>query len=422
MRTVPGILCLCVRFVRRSAVSLALACALVVALPAALTAAAGTAADRSFFVDILQGQVANAIGADDFTIATPTYLLAADVWLSDQQVNDNGILDGFSGALNWAVYTSAGATPGTQILAGRGIALVATETGVQTQNANDMIRMHFDLEPPVALQPGTYWFALHEGPWGTTDGTALDWLAEAADAGAAGVSAANVPTPASWSAAVDRAFVLYGGAFLSNSFEPAVYNANSFGVSDEVRADDFLTGGVVRLSAADVWMADDVFNDNGLLDSFSGTLGWAIYDDQSVLPGSLVASGSDAQPRVVDTGFQDPFDGDIGHIRIRFGGAGGVQLPALTWHWFALHEGTWGSGSDGSPICWLQASAVQGTGSVSALPTPSPSGWTTSAIDTAWALFDDVIFASGFEGQTACAWSTYPVNTCLAPARTGLEH
>ena len=195
---------------------------LVALAPEAAAAAPPTVWDQSRFIAALELPITTHIRADDFVVASPTYLLAADVWLADQVAGNNGVLDGFSGALYWAVYTSAGTTPGTPILTGRAVAVVQTDTGLQTTDNNDMVRVHFELEPAVPLAPGTYWFALHEGVWGTSDGSPLDWLSAFGDAGNVGVLVANSATPAGWSQTSDPALVLYGGPLIWNSFAAGV--------------------------------------------------------------------------------------------------------------------------------------------------------------------------------------------------------
>ena len=380
--------------------------------PEAAAAAPPTVWDQSRFFGELELPITTHIRADDFVVVSPTYLLAADVWLADQVVNDNGVLDGFSGGLYWAVYTSAGTTPGTPILTGRAVAVVQTDTGLQTTDGNDMVRVHFELEPAVPLQPGTYWFALHEGVWGTTDGSPLDWLSSVADAGNFGVLALNSATPSGWAPFSDPALVLYGGPLIWSSFEAGVPPNVGLDASSQVVADDFFNVQLTRVGSADVWIADNVVNDNGVLDSFSGTLGWGIYSDVALDPGTLLASASDAVPRLVDSGFQEPFGGDVFHARIRLAKASSLVLSAGTFYWFAMHEGLWGSGIDDSPIWWNCALSVQGVLSQSAAATATPSGWSPNTVDLAFVLFGELVFASGFEAGVTCAWSNAGAPTC----------
>jgi hypothetical protein len=109
------------------------------------------------------------------------------------------------------------------------------------------------------------------------------------------------------------------------------------------------------LSGFTAWLSDNVADDDGVLDSFSGTLGWAIYSDNAGQPGTLLASGQDTAPTLTDTGVQDASGCDI--VRVDAGFPSAVVLPAGR-YWLALHEGNWGSPSDGSIVWWQYANQV----------------------------------------------------------------
>ena len=120
-------------------------------------------------------------------------------------------------------------------------------------------------------------------------------------------------------------------------------------------ANDFLLPASGSLNGFTAWLSDDVADDDGVLDSFSGTLGWAIYSNNAGQPGTLLASGQDTAPTLTDTGVQDASGCDI--VRVDVGFPSAVSLPAGR-YWLALHEGNWGSPSDGSIVWWQYANQV----------------------------------------------------------------
>ncbi|MEO7793843.1 MAG: hypothetical protein ABIV06_03655 [Thermoanaerobaculia bacterium] len=398
---------------RRSAHAVApgivLALLSVVAVPSPAPAMDGSVWDQSRFVQSLEVDITANILANDFVVADYSYLQSIDVWLADGLVNDNGTLDGFSGQLYWRIYSSTGSTPNVPLRDGRGVAVQLTDTGLQTAAGSDMIRVHFDLEPPVPLNPGTYWFGLHEGIWGVSDGTPLKWLAAYSDVGSPAAGAANSPTPASWTNVSDPAMVLYSGFLVHGGVDNGIAGSSALNLAN-VAAADFYCDGLTRLTSADVWLADNQVNDNGLFDSFSGTLGWGLIADNNAVPGLTLASGT-VTPRLFDSLLQDPFGGDIFRARIRL-----PPLPAIEncagWNWLALHEGAWGSAADGSPAWWQAPAQTFGALAYWAPATPNPTGWTEATIDVSVALFDDLIFGSGFEAGVTCAWSQFSSGTC----------
>ncbi|PMW08944.1 hypothetical protein C1X53_33560, partial [Pseudomonas sp. GW456-E6] len=54
----------------------------------------------------------------------------------------------------------------------------------------------------------------------------------------------------------------------------------------------------------------DAGPDNGVLEGFSGTLSWGIYSSVGGAPGTLLFSGSDSTPQMVDTGLSYTGTGD----------------------------------------------------------------------------------------------------------------
>ena len=93
---------------------------------------------------------------------------------------------------------------------------------------------------------------------------------------------------------------------------------SSNNITDIAMANDFLLRGARSLSGFTAWLSDNVADDDGVLDSFSGTLGWAIYSNNAGQPGTLLASGQDAAPTLTDTGVQDASGCDIVRVDVGF--------------------------------------------------------------------------------------------------------
>lgn len=394
---------------RATFVTLVLASVALCAPASPAAALEGFVWDQGRFIQSLDADITGFVLANDFVVSDYSYLQSVDVWLADDLVNDNGTLDGFSGQLYWKIFSSTGSAPNAVLRAGRGVALDLTDTGLQTAAGSDLMRVHFELEPPVALDPGTYWFGLHEGIWGLSDGTPLKWTAAATDIGSPAAFASNSSFPFPWAGISDPAMVLYSGFLVWNGVDNGIAGADAL-ILANVAAADFFCDGLTRLTSADVWLADNIVNDNGLFDSFGGTLGWGLLADATAAPGVLLASGS-ATPKVFDSLLQDTFGADIFRARIRL-----PALPALDqcagWNWLALHEGAWGSGGDGSPSWWQAPENTFGEVAYFAPATAEPTGWTAATSDVAVAFFDDLLFASGFEAGVTCAWSQFPAGTC----------
>lgn len=117
---------------------------------------------------------------------------------------------------------------------------------------------------------------------------------------------------------------------------------NSANITAFTHADDFVLQNASTLTSLSAMLTDDVSNNNGVLDSFSGTLSWGIYSNNAGSPGTLLFSG-EGTPTLTDTGQQDFYNNDIVRADLTFTTA--VVLDAGT-YWLALHEGAWGSPSD----------------------------------------------------------------------------
>jgi len=150
-------------------------------------------------------------------------------------------------------------------------------------------------------------------------------------------------------------------------------------------ANDFALGASTRLDFVAVWLLDDPLSpdDDGQLGAFSGTLGWAILDDDGGQPGAVLYSGADAAPALSDTGL-DAGGADLVRVLLGFGEP--LTLPAGA-YWLALDEGAWGSPGDGSPVRWVAAVAAAGAPAATAAPEVAPGPWSSASVETAFVLY-----------------------------------
>lgn len=166
------------------------------------------------FVTTNSEDISTQVVANDFVISAPVVLQRMDAWLTDDVVNDNGILDDFSGVLGWAIFADAGGHPGELLASGQDAATVVTDTGVQDNFGADIAKVEARLIPPVALVSGRYWLALHENNWGSPyDGTTIWWERTSPSIGFPPRGDTNLSSPSLWNATLDGsddlAFVLY---------------------------------------------------------------------------------------------------------------------------------------------------------------------------------------------------------------------
>lgn len=128
-----------------------------------------------------------------------------------------------------------------------------------------------------------------------------------------------------------------------------VEGASAGDISRFVIANDFLLDSDTDLSAIRIWITD-AFNqgDNGVVDNFNGTIGWAIYEDAgNGRPSSTaIASGFDSSPIVTDAGIQTFGGTDVSQLDFQVE----ATLDAGV-YWLGLHEGRGISApSDGTSI------------------------------------------------------------------------
>jgi hypothetical protein len=108
--------------------------------------------------------ISDRVQAEDFALNASYTLTGGTAALNDNEVNDNGLLDSFSGTLSWAIYSNDGGMPGTLLYSGQDSTLAYTDTGLQFAGG-DVVSVGFEFDMPITLEAGTYWLALHEGNW-----------------------------------------------------------------------------------------------------------------------------------------------------------------------------------------------------------------------------------------------------------------
>ena len=135
-------------------------------------------------------------------------------------------------------------------------------------------------------------------------------------------------------------------------WDQSLTGGTALGISSAIAAENFTLDFSVTLDLFTAYIVDGAGNDNGVLDNFDGTFGWAIYqDDGAGEPGAFVISGNDSSPVLTDTGAtlfgaDDVIQADID--------LGDVMLPAGD-YWIALREGTWLSPVDVTSLGWVSA-------------------------------------------------------------------
>lgn len=110
--------------------------------------------------------------ANDFTLTEPQKLNAFNIFARDSSPT----LSNYSGIIGWGLFDNTGTfgalgSPGNLIASGSAVAPATFHS--LTSGGNDTYKISGSL-PNVSLTPGTYWFSVHEGAWGSgSDGTAV---------------------------------------------------------------------------------------------------------------------------------------------------------------------------------------------------------------------------------------------------------
>ena len=113
-------------------------------------------------------------------------------------------------------------------------------------------------------------------------------------------------------------------------------------ISSYVHAEYFTLAAPTALSGITIALSDVYRPVNGAIDDFSGTLSYAIYTNAGGVPGTLLTSGTATSVELAY--FGSGTYGDYASATIDLGGY--ALAPGN--YWIAVHEGAWGSATDGS--------------------------------------------------------------------------
>jgi hypothetical protein len=167
--------------------------------------------------------ISSSLAAADFTLSEARTVSAVDVFLYDGVTN--GTFDGFGGTLSWAIYSQTSGLPGTVVATGADAAVAIGETDEVDFFGSDLVRARIDLSPPPALEPGTYWLALHEGVWGSADdGSSIFWHFRHPSVGGVAATTTDEVGGIGWiagslGASYDLSFVLFESPIFASGFE-----------------------------------------------------------------------------------------------------------------------------------------------------------------------------------------------------------
>jgi hypothetical protein len=358
--------------------------------------------------------ISDVVVGTDFVLTAPARISGATVWLVDDEANDDGQLGSFDGVLSWAIYghDAENFAPDAPIRSGLALELLLTDTGLQHDGTADVVEARFELDQPLSLTAGTYWLVLHEGTWASVyDGDHVRWLRAVLQVGANRATAADEEEPGDWQLQVgDPSLVVEASPTV---WDQSAHSASAGGTdcSSQVVANDFQFAAPASFSSLEVWLSDGATGDNGVLDHFSGVLSWAVYaNGVGDKPGGEVASGTGTTWALVDTAFQNVTDRDVARVQISLDRT--VQLSAGT-YWLAVHEGEWLSIFDNFSVALYDSTTLLLGGQWVDANEQTPGTWGSSnGFNSALVLLDDLLFGSGFEAGTTCAWSNGPAVDC----------
>jgi hypothetical protein len=120
---------------------------------------------------VTEVEITQNIVADDFTFTSPQVLTSIRFWA------DFGDWVNYTGTIHWGIYADNGGSPGDLIAGG-----LATPTRTYVSTVTDSFevsynryQLNFSLDAPLRLVAGTYWLALHHGPYDNEE-TGVYWI------------------------------------------------------------------------------------------------------------------------------------------------------------------------------------------------------------------------------------------------------
>jgi len=150
--------------------------------------------------------------------------------------------------------------------------------------------------------------------------------------------------------------------------------ADAENMTSFIAADDFQLSSAATLTGITFWSSADV---DPFTSQFSGVIGWGIFSSGGGIPGTLLASGFDSQPTLIDTGVQI-FGTEEYEISVALPSVG---LTSGT-YWLGLHEGDFGTPDDGTPIYWDTTASQTGSVPMVTSDLTGVSGWFPGLAET----------------------------------------
>lgn len=327
--------------------------------------------------------LSNMVVGENFQLVSPRRVTSATIWLGDDAINDNGVLDSFSGTMGVAIYSDNSNLP-SAVLHSFTITPTLTDLGTQSGSGGDVFRADLQFPTTVNLAAGSYWIAFHEGAWESGDDLSPVYaLTTNATFGSYTTGAFPTAPPSDWQLLYlnsDVAFTLNGAAAWDQT---TTTNNPGVDITNFEVKDDFVVSTTTTLTGFTVPLTDDAVNDNGSLDTFGGVLGWTIYSDVPNASGAPVASGN-ATPLLVDTGVQTSSGSDIVRAEVSF--ASNVVLPPGT-YWLGIREGANFDPADGSIVHWAFTTGINGQMPEIGLLPPPPNVGFLGIPDVAFGLW-----------------------------------
>jgi hypothetical protein len=181
--------------------------------------------------------------------------------------------------------------------------------------------------------------------------------------------------------------------------------ADGLDISEFVAADNFTLSVGSTITGLTFFASANV---DPFTSQFSNTLGYGIFANNNGVPGSLIASGSNSAPVLVDTGNQ---------ILGTEEWAISMALPSLSLapgtYWLGLHENALGTPDDGTTIYWDTASSQTGFAPMSTDDLFGASGWypgLSENLDLAFQLNGS--FDTGASPEPNQFWALLAIGAC----------
>ena len=180
--------------------------------------------------------ISDAVSASQFYFEETNRFTTLDVDLCEAIAeNDDGVFNGFSGTLSWAIYTDAAGKPGSILFSGSDTSPELADTGKPcSATTSDLFRARISFGREIEVGAVNYWLALHEGAWGSVpDGSNIYWASTPDLVGVGTRQDLDTENPTDWltDISTDVSFLLYTSQVFASGFEADVTCAWSNGSS-----------------------------------------------------------------------------------------------------------------------------------------------------------------------------------------------